>query len=261
MNFIGNKLVDGIILKSANILPQPNKEIQEYNISNIQKEYTKDSLIIIEKTIITDSLKNSFTQKTLVVYSQNTIKLENYSKGNIIVFSDKCVEISKDSKIEDIIVCAPYIKINKGFEGRLQALSSDSIFVDEDCYLKYPSSLMVVNTKICDKDPFININENSKIGGVVFMFKKVYQTNHNSYIYISKNTKINGQVYTNGIIDLKGSVFGSVYCDKFILQTAASVYDNHLLDAVIDLSKLSKHYVGATFFTNEGKRKIIKWLY
>ncbi len=261
MNFSGNKLVDGEILKSANILPPPNKEIQDYTVDNIKKEYILDSIQIIEKPVLMDSIRNSFNQKTLILYSPNTLLLNNYIKGNVIVFSDKVVEISKDAKIEDIIICAPYIKINKGFEGRVQALSSDSILVEEECYLKYPSSLMVINSKICEKDPFINISEKVKLGGVVFLYKKVYQTNHNSFVYISKDSKINGQVYTNGIIDLKGSVFGTVYCDRFLLQTPSSIYENHLLDAVIDFSKLSKYYVGATLFTNVGKRKIIKWLY
>ena len=62
------------------------------------------------------------------------------------------------------------------------------------------------------------------------------------------------------MIELKGDVWGSVYCDKFILSTSSSVYENHLLDATIDFSRLSKHYVGINVLDDAANKKVIKWL-
>ncbi|MFA6924754.1 MAG: hypothetical protein WC223_10945 [Bacteroidales bacterium] len=260
-SFSGNKLVDGKINKSTNVIPLPNQILQDLSITNLRKEYSKDSIFDFEKAKLPDTIRNSFSERTLILYQKNKFSLQQYLIGNIIAISDNSIIVTRDCKANDIIICAPFVKIEKGFEGKLQVLASDSIVVEEECNLNYPSALLLVNEDIKDFNPFIRIMEKSKINGVVYQFKKNIQSNHNAFVYISKDVKINGQVYSNGMIEQKGTIYGSVYCNKFILKTPSSYYENHLLDATIDISKLSKYYVGAIFFNTIGKRKIVKWLY
>jgi hypothetical protein len=42
--------------------------------------------------------------------------------------------------------------------------------------------------------------------------------------------------------------------------TPSSVYENHLLNATIDVSKLSKHYVGINLVQESKIKKVVKWL-
>jgi len=66
-------------------------------------------------------------------------------------------------------------------------------------------------------------------------------------------------VYSNGFLELKGEVFGSVVCQSFILRTASSVYENHLLNTTIDITKLPKNYVGVNWLKKENHFDIIKF--
>ena len=71
---------------------------------------------------------------------------------------------------------------------------------------------------------------------------------------------IKGQLFVNGTIDLKGSIHGNVTTKSFTLRTAASIYDNHLLNATIDATKLSTYYLNPLFFKGTKPNKIVKWL-
>jgi len=79
-------------------------------------------------------------------------------------------------------------------------------------------------------------------------------------VSIEKGARVEGQIYVDGFADIQGELWGTVWCQKFLLKTASSVYENHLLDAVIDRTKLSEHYVGSAIITSGKKKKTIKWL-
>ncbi len=76
---------------------------------------------------------------------------------------------------------------------------------------------------------------------------------------LEKETELYSQIYSNGYVELKGSVFGSVVCAKFSLRSNSSLYDNHLLNATIDISKLPKDFVGFRLLKEESKFDILKY--
>jgi hypothetical protein len=70
---------------------------------------------------------------------------------------------------------------------------------------------------------------------------------------------IKGEVYCNTNIELKGTVFGTVYTSNFIAKQSGSVYQNHLYNATIVVDSLSQKYVGLPF--SNSKKGVLKWLY
>jgi hypothetical protein len=49
-------------------------------------------------------------------------------------------------------------------------------------------------------------------------------------------------------------------CRKFILRTAAAIYENHLLNAQVDYSRLPPQFVGSSLFSSAATKQIAKWL-
>jgi hypothetical protein len=78
---------------------------------------------------------------------------------------------------------------------------------------------------------------------------------------MDEGVKVTGLVYTPGYMDFKGDVTGSLYCGGFILRTPSAVYENHLLNAVVNAVELPGYYVGRFIGTiSERKARIKKLL-
>lgn len=260
-NFVGNQMVEGETKQSEKQLPQINSELISRNEAYLNANFSNsDSIRNIEEFIEKDSIENSFNNKTLILFSKNKITLSyKFYKGNIIVYSSKEIEIQSDAKIEDVILYAPTIKIKSNFEGNLQAFSRDSLIVEENCNLNFPSVLGLI-CKAEKTRQSLKIANNSEISGSVFLISKSTSEREIAILSIDKNATVFGQVYSNSLTELKGKIFGSLYCAKFILQTPSSIYENHLLNAEINFSKLSPHFVGISLFDKPKQKELIKWL-
>lgn len=262
-SFVGNTLIDGQIRQSKTTLPEFNKDL----ISNIQLMFSQksitenDSVIIIEKDLSGDSLSNSFKNRTLVLTSPNSIRISNgVYEGNIAIISDKQITVSATAVLKDVIIAAPRIIFEKEFKGNLQAFASDSIIVEKEVSLYYPSVLAIVKGGKLPDISAIVLGENDTIMGNVFAYKSDADPLKQIIIRMNDKSVIIGQVYSNGYMDVKGEIKGSIMCDKIILNTPSSVYENHLLNAVIDPSALSRHYVGINLVEESTMKKIVKWL-
>lgn len=195
------------------------------------------------------------------MYSEKEITLTNKSyEGNMVIVSDKSVLVRSDCKMKDIIVYAPEVEIEAGFKGNLQVFSTGSITVGENVVLAYPSvigSIIPNNGNVAT----VTINPGAEIYGAVFAYQEKMNKKNPLILSIENGAVVKGSVYANGTVQLKGSVYGNLTCDKFSLKTRSGVYDNHLLNATIDQSRLSKHYIGINLVGKFDNRSFLKWLY
>jgi hypothetical protein len=83
--------------------------------------------------------------------------------------------------------------------------------------------------------------------------------NFTTHLICSKDSKIIGEVYCQGNFELIGSVFGTVYTNQFVSNTAGTIFVNHLYNATITSEDFPDFYSGM-LFENENK-SILKWLY
>lgn len=260
-SFVGNKMVDGDVKTSEKQLPQINSELIEKNNSYLTGNFQKnDSIRYYEEFAVNDTIANSFNNKTLLILSDNKIQLSyKLYKGNIIIFSKNEVEIQSDARIEDIIVYAPSIKIKSGFKGNLQAFASDSLIVEDNVTLLFPSVTGLIG-KTGDLRQYLKLESNCEVSGAVFLFSKSSSTKNQPVLSIDKNAVVYGQVYSNSLTELKGKIYGSLYCSKFLLKTPSSIYENHLLNAEVNFSKLSPQFVGVSLLEKSKQKELIKWL-
>lgn len=260
-SFSGDKLVEGDIKESRKELPVINKLMIEHNLAYLSRQYNNsDSITDFENIHDINIMERSFSENTVLIHSKGKIALtgRKYS-GNIIIASEEAVFIGSGSMLESVLVYAPYIEVENNFAGSVQLFASDSLLIREGCKLTYPSVAALISRG--ENSAKMLIGKNTEITGEVF----VYRQNNNSktpFLFsIEKEAVIRGQVYSNGPVDLKGSIHGSIACEKFILHTPSSVYENHLLNVTIDYSLLSPHFVGVNLTDDSDNRKIVKWLY
>lgn len=259
--FIGTKLIDGEIKKSENYLPEINPNFLDY-CSTIQNDsiQQQDSILMYSTFFASkDSLFHSFLDSIpILLYSPNKINIQSKNiKGYIIIKSDEAIEIESDAKLSDIILIAPFIKVKEGFEGNIQLIGSDSITIEKNVKLLYPSLVAVIT----EKNSKLNIRNNVVISGAVLNFSYALADNFSSMLTINKDAIINGLVYTNCNAEIQATINGSLYCNKISLKTNSGRYENHLLNAEINFNNLSEYYVGTVLLKNNHKCKIVKCLY
>ncbi len=255
------ELVFGKVLQSESKLPDLNTDKIKYLETLVIKQFSKeDSLVELSRVGSSELISNSFYNKPLILYSDQITNLAGVRlEGNIILKFDQHITIQENCQLKDIIIIAPSVIIADGFKGTLQILATENIIVGKSCQLRYPSFLGVLKSKE-DKDAAIVIGENTTVAGGVLLYSTVSNTKDPFKMKIRKSSKVYGIVYCNGFIEHKGNIYGSLYCEGFTLKTAASLYENHLLNATINYEKLPKEFVGINLVEKPINEQIIKWL-
>jgi cytoskeletal protein CcmA (bactofilin family) len=264
VSFYGDPLINSTRKASTRSLPQ---------IQNI--EFVKD----FYQNHVTDKIKNmeledgvklhqSFTKNTGLYAANKPILLKNISlSGNIVVSSKTAIVVEASANLEDIILIAPKIRIEKNTTGNFQAIAKKSIEVASGCTLHYPTALILLNEndhslQALSRDEQereeIHISKNTLVKGMVVYCSDNNTSSYKTQIQIDDSAVVQGEVYCAKNLALQGSVFGSVYTNHFIVKKSGGVYVNHLYNAIINAKKLPIQYVGL-LIENESN-SVAKWL-
>lgn len=264
VSFYGNPLINGSRKASSSSLPQ---------IQNIEfvKDFYQNYLTNEMKSIeLEDGVKihQSFTNTTGLYTATKPILLKNISlSGNIVVSSKTAIIVEASANLEDIILIAPKIKIEKNTTGNFQALARKSIEVASGCTLNYPTALILLNENDTSVQVFngeeqtkeqIHVSKNTLVKGMVVYCSDNITSPYKTQIQIDDSAVIKGEVYCSKNLALEGSVFGSVYTNHFIVKKSGGVYVNHLFNGTINVKKLPIQYVG--LLINNESNSVAKWL-
>lgn len=259
-SYTGKKLVYGTTQESNSTLPAISKRLIK-RLSNITQPRSNDR---VRNELDSQHVAVSFQQNTLFYRLNQGVFLNQYKlKGNIVLYSSEAIRVGRDNQLDDIILAAPHIHIQRHFQGNLQAIALDSLTTGKHVKLKYPSALGLISTKQQSKNnstaPFIKIMPGSHIEGTVFAYQ---QNQHQNAVRVTlQNTaRVTGNMYTTGYAEIKGLIQGSLTCNKLILETPSSIYENHLLNARININALPEKYAGAALKKNPGIKNMIKKL-
>lgn len=203
----------------------------------------------------TDTIERSFFEPTLFIYADSLLILDKTYRGNICIRARNEVIIRKDCHLKDVLIFAPLIRIQKGFTGNAQFFASDTILVDKDVRLNYPSVLALIPTQ--HKQPYLQISKGTVLKGMVIADAPDALTF--PVVEIGTKTRLEGCIYVKGSLELRGEVWGMVSCNRFRYTTPSALYENHLVDAVIDHTRLSDRFIGSVFFPGKQKQ-VVKWL-
>ena len=104
------------------------------------------------------------------------------------------------------------------------------------------------------------IGEGSTVSGLVLMDGGFDPIGKRINLFLSPRSMVTGIVYCNGIVNMNGSIAGSIYCNLFILKTPSAIYENNLLNSVIDISKLPVNFSIKNFLKTKTQSRVIKWV-
>lgn len=234
---------------SSNALPK----VKPYIVKHLQGLLKQPP----DSAPLPDTLISSFLKQEHVVFLSGESPSLRYKvyKGRVIIAARDKISIKASNKLEDVIIVAPKVIIEKGFEGSIQVIASDSLVVEAGVKLMYPSAVALVPAS--EKKSML-IGKGAHIEGVVLLCGP---ENISSSISIQPGASIEGLVYCSGFLEVKGMVHGTVYTSKFWWSTPSGIYENMLVDATIDHSKMGKGFCGTGILEGESSKKIMKWLY
>lgn len=182
-------------------------------------------------------------------------------EGNIILISDSLVTISATAQLNGIQVYAPLIKVEQGFKGNCQLFAVDSILVADNVEFKYPSVLGVMRTKRSVVQPQIVLGDHVNFDGIIFSHENE-RTALQTLIGLGKDTRVQGEIYSTGLLRVeKGSkINGKVSCNRFLMKTPLTLYENFLIDVAFNSKARSRYYLSSKLFKEQRTNRILKWL-
>lgn len=262
-SYLGDRLVYGQQKTSERFLPPYNEKLvndllQLFDFSPGEN----DSVITPQELQLRDSLDNSFFNTPLYVVSSSAISLNNeIISGQVCIVSRQSIHLGKNAALKNVVLVAPKIIIDDDVAGEFQAFARDSLIAGKNVQLHYPSVLAVTGTAKSPDGALLAIGEKSTVMGELFVCSRANDFRKNVRVQVSSGATVYGSIYCDGLLDLQGSVSGSVICRKFELKTNSAVYDNHLLNAVIDRGKRNAAYVGSSLVPMLHARKtVVQWL-
>ncbi|GGX27306.1 hypothetical protein GCM10007384_30830 [Aquimarina muelleri] len=203
--------------------------------------------VTFEDITSTSMYYNSYANKTIVIeVDEITIRNKKLS-GNIILESRDSIYIKKNNEFEDIIIKAPKVVFEKGFKGNVQVIAEDIVELEENVVLMYPSGIMMSEKRSNEKE--VILKKDSKILGAIVVYDK--DNNVDKKITIDEKAEVVGTVFCNGKVQLKGTVFGTVYTNNFYLKTEGSIYDNYIMNGIIDRKSLPDFFIGISLFQTQ----------
>jgi hypothetical protein len=256
-NYNGDKLFWGNIKESPRVFPMLNKATRN-RISKItsliNKKKTSNAQIFnpFDSIIAPFHLEQQFFKDTGIIAIENT-----FLKGNIIVVSEKEVHLFANSKLENVVIIAPIIRVENGFNGSAQFIASDSLIIGEDVSLNFPSALIATTQE--SKETYIIINKNTTIEGLILANK--ISTKSSCNIEIMDGGLINGWIYNPGAVIIKNvKIHGQLTCKSVIYKNKGGKELNLLLNVEIDPAKMPYYIKGMNFLMTDGKKEIVEWL-
>lgn len=232
--------VKGRILKSQPTIPALSPRITD-KIKSVQKSVSIMQTGRHISFLTAASLSNSFNNDIEWYWSEEDFQISDISALGAVGFHcPGTILIRNDSRLDGTIISASSVLIEDGFGGAIQVFAKDSLVVGDGCTLTYPSVLCLYNGNI--NPVYVSIGKGSSVDGIVIV-SQVQLSTKKPVLKVHSKGLIRGQVYHDGIIQLLGTVHGSLYCEGFCLETSRAYYENHLLDNRIDFLLLPRYFV------------------
>jgi len=241
-SYTRERLVYGNILESSAGILETSSQLIAYAQRMGRFVFSpEDSLC----EVMPRNLTHDWYKKTAVFQSINTHLSIDTLSGNIIVYSTDSIIISSENMLQDIIICAPKVRVKAEVSGRFHIIASDTVIIEKDVHLNYPSSILLVSsTSVSAPMPQFILGKRSVVSGVIIVSDQHFRRTTNANAFLDSGSVVLGQIYTLGNLEPRGKIFGNAYATKLVLHTRASIYENHLLDAMICADSLQQPFGG-----------------
>lgn len=237
--FCGEKVPSDRMKPAGNVFPTPLAEITE----------TLDSMFSLQPAapIPQEHLSAAFYGNRPFVFQASEQMSHCSLSGKIVVMAEK-LAIDSTCQIEDIVVICSNLVIKKGFEGSLQAFVRDTVCIEPEVHLYYPSGIYA--------EKLVEMSDHSIIEGYIAVNQKNRQEITEPGYLSSCKSLVRGLVYVNGNAHLQGIVSGSVFVKEAVHYTPNGYYRGILHDFTL----LDNKDIAYPLLLDNGKRREIKWV-
>jgi cytoskeletal protein CcmA (bactofilin family) len=208
---------------------------------------------------LVERAKQAFWSSTLVASEKGKLRIGEMLNGNIVVKASKRITVLKEAQLENVCLVAPEIVIESGFKGKLHLIASDSIIQKPGSRLLYPSSAILLCKNTVNEGQ-IRLYEQTVFEGLIYYNSSTKRPKNIAHVRVDEGAVVNGQVYANKNVMLRGSINGSLIATSLILITQSGIYQNHLLDGKVDRTKLIEDFAGLFMRGEKGQPELIQWL-
>jgi hypothetical protein len=233
--FKGKELVFGKLYKSERYLPPLQKEVSDCDLNYLLNDVSSIEVLPSDSTF-------SFGEKTSLFRSSEILVVDGDLRGNIVLQSFDQILVQANASLEHVILLAPIVIFEKGFEGIVQVIASEQIVCEENVHLDYPSALMLYEEAPIGIQSRITLMEGARILGGVLLTSKQPDF-RNPVLLELQDATIGGLVYNHGESEIRGEIIGSLYTNKLIAHVGGGVYGGHLIDARISTKQLPDSFV------------------
>jgi cytoskeletal protein CcmA (bactofilin family) len=256
-SYYGEELIYGKVERNSITLPAiKNIEYLEQLVSDLPFENIKS--FNLEEGII---INQSFSKETFIFETPLSLSLGNMSlSGNIVIKSNREIKVKASTKLNDVILIAPKIVVESGFEGSFQAIASKEIDISENVKLSYPSSLVLIGKmpQNVNEKQRIEINRGSDVKGIVLYQGDQKNSNYDAQIKIYPKARVTGEIFCNKNLELGGKVEGFVFANNFVTKQFGRTYVNHIYNAEINSEVIPQQYAG--LLLGNIKPTVAKWV-
>jgi hypothetical protein len=231
------------------------------DFTDLYSYYYDKALVLSYNSVYSDTLKQDFSDTSLVLYSESIISLDNIClQDNICIISDTKVLIKSNAELNNIIIIAPFIEVEKNAKISCQLIANDSITIHDNVEFLYPSVISTVNQQNITK---IFIGDKAKINGIILLNSLGKTRDNESIIEMGEDSHVIGQVYSSAFFSYHNNIKieGTLFCNTIRFLSEHTVRDNNISGIEINHSKLPKAFVGLNFFDHDKKEAIIYEFY
>jgi hypothetical protein len=255
-DFRGDRFVYGDIMRSDSKMPKLDTTlISELKSLLLQKENIYQ---LNPAAGLMPKSNPDFNGPSRYYFTEQSLDITDSIQGNVIIHSLMKVHISSGAKLADIIIVAPVIDIDEGFQGSIQCFASEMITLGKGSLLKYPSALVLVGD---ENDSTIVVKEGAEIDGFVIIAGYDQTTGSKATFKIEKGGSMHGMAYINGAADIQGRLWGHITSRSFEAATTRwTVYGNHILDGEFDGIKRSPYLQASLLWGGTKALKVTKWI-
>ena len=167
--------------------------------------------------------------------------------GKTIVVGDE-LTIDSTCRFRDIIFICSSLVVEEGFEGSMQVFARDSVVVEPNVRLLYPSGIYAGDR--------VRLSDSTQVNGYVIVnpLEEPEMTKPN---YVSaRKSIVRGFVYVNGNAQLQGIVSGSVYVKEAMYYGPSGYYRG----MIHDFTLLENPGVAYPIWLDQGKRRDAEWV-
>ena len=255
LSYTGTRLVYGEVKQSSNRLPELDKEL----MTSYTQPETGGAEKVFAELAPGDTINVSFSDPALVLTGGDIVIGAQRIVGHVVIQATRSVTVRENASLADVRIHAPVVYFAEGFKGSVQVMATDSVIIGEKCQFLYPSSVGLLKPSNNINEAQIKVGAETVFRGVMFSSQGHYDRSR-TRILLEEKTVVLGFLYSDGKIDLKGEVNGSVVCRMFTRKSKSGVSENLLVNATINRNALPKEFVSTALLNLSGKKEVAKWL-